>query len=60
MAVGLQMLASNDEHLTRPKVFKGSNQERVKRLEDGRGRGAAQAAGRVERVDAEQLVDEAA
>mmetsp|Transcript_6025 Transcript_6025/g.14669 ORF Transcript_6025/g.14669 Transcript_6025/m.14669 type:complete len:222 (-) Transcript_6025:25-690(-) len=32
----------------------------VWRLEDGRGRGAAQAAGRVERVNAEQLVDQAA
>merc|ERR1719453_2981903 len=29
-------------------------------LEDGGGRGAAEAAGRVERVDAEELVDEAA
>eukprot|EP00327_Prymnesium_parvum_P025208 CAMPEP_0113254022 /NCGR_PEP_ID=MMETSP0008_2-20120614/13485_1 /TAXON_ID=97485 /ORGANISM="Prymnesium parvum" /LENGTH=57 /DNA_ID=CAMNT_0000102223 /DNA_START=145 /DNA_END=314 /DNA_ORIENTATION=+ /assembly_acc=CAM_ASM_000153 len=30
------------------------------RLEDGGGSGAAKAAGRVERIDAEQLVDEAA
>jgi len=30
------------------------------RLDDGRGRGAAHAAGRVERIDAEELVDEAA
>mmetsp|Transcript_17558 Transcript_17558/g.35695 ORF Transcript_17558/g.35695 Transcript_17558/m.35695 type:complete len:241 (+) Transcript_17558:254-976(+) len=42
------------------KIMANESQWSGKRLEDGRGGGAAHAAGRVERVNAEQLVDEAA